>query len=50
MKALLDEANANGMGSVAHLAQTGVAQMNLIEETAIIMNSIDLAKLEGNGI
>ena len=31
MKALLDEANANGMGSVAHLAQTGVAQMNLID-------------------
>jgi len=31
MKALLDEANANGMGSVAHLAQIGVAQMNLID-------------------
>ena len=31
MKALLDEANANKMGSVAHLAQTGVADMNLID-------------------
>lgn len=28
MKALLDEANKLGMGSTAHLAQTGVAQMN----------------------
>ena len=31
MKALLDEANANKMGSVAHLAQIGVADMNLID-------------------
>ncbi len=31
MKALLDEANANKMGSVAHLAQIGVAEMNLID-------------------
>jgi len=31
MKALLEEANANKMGSVAHLAQIGVADMNLID-------------------
>ena len=31
MKALLEEANANKMGSVAHLAQIGVAEMNLID-------------------
>ena len=31
MKALLDEANANKMGSVAHLSQIGVAEMNLID-------------------
>ena len=31
MKALLDEANKLGMGSTAHLAQTGVAQMNAID-------------------
>ena len=31
MKALLDEANKLGMGSSAHLAQTGVAQMNAID-------------------
>ncbi|MDP6991693.1 MAG: amidohydrolase [Candidatus Marinimicrobia bacterium] len=31
MKALLDEANKLKMGSVAHLAQTGVAEMNLID-------------------
>jgi hypothetical protein len=28
MKALLDEAKAHGLGSVAHLGQMGVAQMN----------------------
>ena len=31
MKALLEEANANKMGSVAHLSQIGVAEMNLID-------------------
>ena len=31
MKAFLDEANKLGMGSTAHLAQTGVAQMNAID-------------------
>ena len=31
MKALLVEANKLGMGSTAHLAQTGVAQMNAID-------------------
>ena len=31
MKALLEEANANKMGSVAHLSQVGVAEMNLID-------------------
>ena len=31
MKALLDEANKLGMGSTAHLAQTGVAQMNALD-------------------
>ena len=31
MKALLDEANKLGMGSTAHLGQTGVAQMNAID-------------------
>lgn len=31
MKALLDEANALGMGSTAHLGQSGVAQMNAID-------------------
>ena len=31
MKALLDEANALGMGSTAHLGQSGVAQMNALD-------------------
>lgn len=31
MKALLDEANKLGMGSTAHLGQTGVAQMNALD-------------------
>ena len=31
MKALLDEANSLGMGSTAHLAQSGVAQMNALD-------------------
>ncbi len=31
MKALLDEAKVQGMGSTAHLAQSGVAQMNAID-------------------
>ena len=31
MKALLDESNKLGMGSTAHLGQTGVAQMNAID-------------------
>ncbi|HEY5689908.1 MAG TPA: amidohydrolase [Cyclobacteriaceae bacterium] len=31
MKALLDEANSLGMGSTAHLGQSGVAQMNALD-------------------
>ena len=35
MKALLDEANKLGMGSTAHLAQTGVAQMNAADAAKV---------------
>ena len=40
MKALLDEANALGMGSTAHLAQSGVAQMNALDASRLGLTSM----------
>ena len=40
MKALLDEANALGMGSTAHLAQSGVAQMNALDAARLGLTSM----------
>ena len=40
MKALLDEANAQGMGSTAHLAQSGVAQMNALDAARLGLTSM----------
>ena len=40
MEALLDEAKLNGMGSTAHLAQMGVAQMNAIDAARIGLGSM----------
>ena len=31
MEALIDEAHQHGLGTVAHLAQTGVARMNALD-------------------
>ncbi len=40
MKALLDQANALGMGSTAHLAQSGVAQMNALDAARLGLTSM----------
>lgn len=40
MKALLDEANALGMGSTAHLGQSGVAQMNALDAARLGLTSM----------
>ncbi|MCB9882533.1 MAG: amidohydrolase family protein [Planctomycetes bacterium] len=40
MAALLSEAKELGMGSVAHLAQTGVAQMNAIDAARLGLQSV----------
>jgi imidazolonepropionase-like amidohydrolase len=40
MAALLDEAKKQGLGSTAHLAQTGVAQMNADEATRLGLGSV----------
>jgi len=41
MAALLDEARKNGMGSTAHLAQMGVAQMNALEAARLGLGSLE---------
>jgi len=40
MAALLDEAKQHGMGSTAHLAQTGVAQMNALTAAKLGLNTV----------
>ena len=40
MAALLDEANKHGMGSTAHLAQSGVAQMNAIDAARLGLGTV----------
>jgi imidazolonepropionase-like amidohydrolase len=40
MAALLDEAKKTGLGTVAHLAQTGVAQMNADEATRLGLGTV----------
>lgn len=40
MKAVLEEANSLGMGSTAHLAQSGVAQMNAIDAARLGLTSM----------
>jgi len=40
MRALLEEAKAQGLGSTAHLAQTGVAQMNAIEAARLGLGTV----------
>ncbi len=40
MKAVLDEANSLGMGSTAHLGQSGVAQMNAIDAARLGLTSM----------
>ena len=40
MAALLDEARAHGLGSVAHLGQEGVAQMNAIDATRLGLGTV----------
>ena len=40
MKALLEEAKAQGLGSTAHLAQTGVAQMNAIDAARLGLGTV----------
>jgi len=40
MKALLDEANSLGMGSTAHLGQSGVAQMNALDAARLGLTSM----------
>ncbi len=40
MKALLEEAKIQGLGSTAHLAQTGVAQMNAIDAARLGLGSV----------
>ena len=40
MAALIDEAKKNGMGTVAHLGQMGVAQMNAIDAARIGLDSM----------
>lgn len=40
MKALLDEAKRNGMGSTAHLQQSGVANMNALEAARLGLGTV----------
>ncbi|HXH05287.1 MAG TPA: amidohydrolase family protein [Vicinamibacterales bacterium] len=40
MAALLDEAKKHGLGSTAHLAQTGVAQMNAIQAARLGLGTV----------
>lgn len=40
MAALLDEAKKNGLGSTAHLGQTGVAQMNAIKAARLGLGTV----------
>ncbi len=40
MEALLDEAKKNHMGSVAHLAQTGVAEMNALDAARLGLGTV----------
>jgi imidazolonepropionase-like amidohydrolase len=40
MAALLDEAKTHGLGSTAHLAQTGVAQMNAIKAARLGLGTV----------
>jgi imidazolonepropionase-like amidohydrolase len=40
MKALLEEAKANGLGSTAHLSQNGVAQMNAIDAARLGLGTV----------
>jgi imidazolonepropionase-like amidohydrolase len=40
MAALLDEAKKHGMGSTAHLAQTGVAQMNALKAAELGLGTV----------
>jgi imidazolonepropionase-like amidohydrolase len=40
MQALIEEANAVGIGTVAHLAQTGVARMNALDAARLGMTSM----------
>lgn len=40
MEALLDEANKLGLGSTAHLAQTGVAQMNALDAARLGLGTV----------
>src|SRR5690606_23033820 len=41
MAALLDEARKNGLGSQAHLAQTGVARMNVLDAARLGLGSME---------
>ncbi len=40
MKALIDAAHAHGMGTVAHLQQTGVGQMNAIDAARLGLDTV----------
>ncbi len=40
MEALIDEAHKHGMGSTAHLAQTGVGEMNALDAARLGLDSI----------
>jgi len=40
MAALIDEAHKHGMGTVAHLAQTGVAEMNAMDAARLGLDSV----------
>ena len=40
MEALLDEAKKHGLGSTAHLAQTGVAQMNALDAARLGLGTV----------
>ncbi len=40
MEALIDEAHQHGMGTVAHLAQTGVAQMNALDAARVGLDAM----------
>jgi imidazolonepropionase-like amidohydrolase len=41
MSALLDEARRNGLGTQAHLAQTGVARMNVLDAARLGLGSME---------